>query len=295
MTCSYRFISTHRDTFGVARLCRVLDVRRPGFYEWLAGAEARAARATEEDLLAAEIAEVHAAHRGAYGSPRVVVELRRRGQVVNHKRVERVMRDRGIVGITRRRRRSLTRQDTTTIAAVPDLIGRDFTAPAPGQRLVGDITYLPTQDGWLYLATVIDLHTREVVGHAMAEHMRASLVSDAITLASQRGLTEPDVIFHSDRGSQYTSAEFRHTLTAMGARSSMGRVGSCYDNAVAESFFATLKAEIGTRVFDSRDHARRAVFAYLAYYNHDRLHSTLGYQTPHETRISYSPHIALAA
>ncbi|HVK24038.1 MAG TPA: IS3 family transposase [Actinokineospora sp.] len=294
MTCSYRFISEHRDAFGVARLCRVLDVRRPGFYEWLAAAEARAERAAADDRLAARITEIHAIHRGAYGSPRIVAELRRTGEPVNHKRVERVMRERRIAGITRRRRRSLTKQDPVATPA-PDLIGRDFTAQAPGQRLVGDITYLPTSEGWLYLATVIDLHTREVIGHAMAEHMRADLACDAITLAVSRGLTEPDAIFHTDRGSQYTSAQFRTTLTTENLRPSMGRVGSCYDNAAAESFFATLKAEIGTRVWDTRHQARHDVFAYLAYYNHDRLHSTLGYHTPHETRISYSPTIALAA
>ncbi|WP_275295927.1 IS3 family transposase, partial [Amycolatopsis sp. La24] len=189
MTRSYRFISAHRAAYGVARLCRVLDVRRPGFYEWLAAAPAREQRAREEDRLAGEIAGIHAAHQGAYGSPRVTAELRRRGEAVNHKRVERVMRERGITGITRRRPRSLTRQDKT--AAAPDLIGRDFTADAPGMRLVGDITCLPTEEGWLYLATVLDLHTREIVGHALAPHMRAGLVCDAITLAVRQGLTAP--------------------------------------------------------------------------------------------------------
>jgi len=294
LTCSYRFISEHRASFAVALLCRVLGVRRPGFYEWIAAAPVRAAHAAAEEELATEIAEVHTEHRNAYGCPRVTVELRRRGQVVNHKRVERIMRQRQIVGLTRRRRRSLTKQDTTA-APAPDLINRDFTADAPGERFVGDITYLPTQEGWLYLATVLDLHTREVAGHAMAEHMRAELVCDAVDLAVGRGLTSTDAIFHSDRGSQYTSSTFRAALTAAGLRPSMGRVGSCYDNAVAESFFATLKTEIGTQVWATRDNARRAVFAYLGYYNHDRLHSTLGYRTPHETRMSYRQPIALAA
>ncbi|WP_337820825.1 IS3 family transposase [Amycolatopsis sp. A1MSW2902] len=200
MTRSYRFISAHRAAYGVARLCRVLGVRRPGFYEWLAAAPAREQRAAAEDRLAGEIAGIHAAHQGAYGSPRVTAELRRRGEPVNHKKVERVMRERGITGIARRRRHSLTRPDKT--AAAPDLIGRDFTAHAPGQRLVGDITYLPTEEGWLYLATVLDLHTREIVGHALAPHMRAGLVCDAITLAADRGLTAPDAVFRSDRGTQ---------------------------------------------------------------------------------------------
>ncbi|OAP24336.1 IS2 transposase TnpB [Amycolatopsis sp. M39] len=294
MTRSYRFISAHRDAYGVARLCRVLGVRRPGFYEWLAASPAREERARAEDRLAGEIAGIHAAHRGAYGSPRVTAELRRRGRAVNHKRVERVMREQRIAGNTRRRSRSLTRPNKAA-AAVPDLIGRDFTADAPGQRLVGDITYLPTDEGWLHLATVLDLHTREIIGHALAPHMRAGLVCDAIALAADRGLINPGAVFHSDRGTQYASAEFRATLTAHGIRASTGRTGSCYDNAAAESFFATLKTEIGTRTWTTRQQARRDVFAYLAYYNHHRLHSTLGYRTPHETRTNYRPRNTHAA
>jgi transposase InsO family protein len=291
----YRFISLHHAVYGVARLCRVLAVkRRQGYYEWLAAQPARQQRAEAEDELAAQIRAIHGEHRSSYGSPRVTDELRRRGRRVNRKRVERIMRERHIVGITRRRRRSLTKQDTAA-APAPDLIGRDFTAQAPGQRLVGDIIYLPTQEGWLYLATTIDLYNREVIGHAMAEHMRAELVCDAVELAHRRGLVDTDAIFHSDRGSQYTSAEFRTTLTTLRMRASMGRVGSCYDNAVAESFFASLKAEIGTRVRATRAEARRAVFAYLTYYNQHRLRSTLKRQTPYEARVCYRQPIALVA
>lgn len=291
----YRFISEHHATYGVMRLCRVLAVkRRQGYYEWLAAQPARQQRAQADDELAAQIRAIHAEHKGGYGSPRVTTELRRRGRRVNRKRVERIMRERGIVGITRRRRRSLTKQDTSA-APAPDLIGRDFTAPAPGQRLVGDITYLPTQEGWLYLATTIDLFNREVIGHAMAEHMRTELICDAAELAHRRGLIQPDAIFHSDRGSQYTSAAYRATLTRLRMRASMGRVGSCFDNAVAESFFASLKAEIGSRVWATRAEARQAVFAYITYYNHNRLHSTLQHRTPYEARACYRQPIALAA
>ena len=290
----YRFISEHHTVYGVARLCRVLAVkRRQGYYEWLAGEPARQQRAADDGRLAALIRQIQAVHRG-YGSPRVSVELRRRGLPVNRKRVERVMRERGLAGITRRRRRSLTRQDATA-APASDLIGRDFTAPAPGCRLVGDITYLPTAEGWLYLATTIDLFNREVIGHAMATHMRAELVCEAVELAHRRGLVRPQATFHSDRGSQYTSKDFRDTLSRLNMRPSMGRTGSCYDNAAAESFFASLKAEIGTRVFTTRGDARREVFAYLNYYNNQRLHSTVDYQTPREARVCYRPPIALAA
>ncbi|WP_165949749.1 IS3 family transposase [Micromonospora sp. KC207] len=295
MTCRYRFISEHR-AYGVKRLCRVLGVGRSGFYAWERAAPARAQRAAAEDGLATEIAAIHAEHRSAYGSKRVTAELRRRGRPVNRKKVERIMRQRRIVGITRRRRRSLTRRNPT-VAPAADLLGRDFTATAPGRRFVGDITYLPTEQGWLYLATVIDLYSREVVGHAMAEHMRAELVCDAIDLACRRGLTRPGAIFHSDRGSQYSSACFAAKLAAAGMLPSMGRTGICYDNSAAESFFATLKTEIGTRVWVTRHQARQAVFAYIEiYYNRRRLHSTLGYRTPHEACTAYYRHDhALAA
>jgi transposase InsO family protein len=296
LTHRYRFISEHHATYGVTRLCRVLAVtRRQGYYEWLAAQPSREQRAQAEQDLVAEIRAIHAQHQGRYGSPRVHDELRRRGRPVNRKRVERLMRRHDLVGISRRRRRrSLTKQDVTA-APAPDLIGRDFTAPAPGQRLVGDITYLPTEEGWLYLATSIDLFNREVVGYAMAEHMRADLVCRAVRLAHMRGMVEPDAIFHSDRGSQYTSDQFRTTLSTLHMRQSMGRTGSCYDNAAAESFFASLKAEIGTKVWPTRAEARRAVFAYLTYFNRNRLHSTLKRQTPYEARVCYRPPNALAA
>lgn len=195
----YRFISEHAGVYGVARLCRVLAVkRRQGYYEWLAAEPARQAREADDERLAGLILAIQAEHPG-YGSPRISTELRRRGLAINRKRVERVMRERGIVGITRRRRRSLTKQDAKA-APAPDLIRRDFTAAAPGRRLVGDITYLPTAEGWLYLATTIDLFNREVIGHAMATHMRAELVCDAVELAHRRGLVGRRAIFHSDRG-----------------------------------------------------------------------------------------------
>ncbi|MGH9896847.1 MAG: IS3 family transposase, partial [bacterium] len=189
---------------------------------------------------------------------------------------------------------SLTKQDTAALPA-PDLLGRDFTAARPGEKLVGDITYLPTAEGWLFLATVLDLHTREIVGYAMGDHMRTGLVCDAIELAWRRGLTQPESIFHSDRGSQYTATDFRTTLTRLQIRPSMGRVGSCFDNAAAESWFASMKTEIGTRTWATREQARRDVFAYISYYNHHRLHSTLGYRTPHEARTLYRHDQALAA
>jgi putative transposase len=197
----YRFIAAEKATYPVTLLCRILGVPRSSFYAWAEGQEARSARLRADDALVHEITVVHLASRGAYGVPRVHAELRRLGHGVNHKRVERLMRERGIAGITRRRRHSLTRPDKQA-RPVPDLIGRAFTADRPGTRLVGDITYLPTDEGWLYLACWLDLATREVVGYAMADHHRADLVVDALHMAHGRGRLEPGCIAHSDRGSE---------------------------------------------------------------------------------------------
>ncbi|MET8848328.1 IS3 family transposase [Amycolatopsis sp. NPDC004625] len=292
MSYRYRFISEHRTEFGVQRLCQLLGLRRQGFHEWVAAEAGRARRAEAEDDLVRLIASIHAEHRGAYGVPRVTAELHRRGIMVNHKRVERLMRAHGLAGITRRKRRALTRPAAGPATPVTDLIRRDFTASAPGLRMVGDITCPPTCQGWLYLATVIDLHTREVVGHAMAEHMRTDLVCQAIDLATARGLIDDDAVFHSDRGVQYTSGQFRTALAGHRIRRSVGRVGSCYDNAVAEAFFATLKTEIGTTIWRTRAQARQDVFSWLRYDNHERLHSTIGQNTPAEARTHYRQALA---
>lgn len=196
------------------------------------------------------------------------------------------MRERDIRGITRRKRRHLTKQDAKA-APAPDLVGRDFTAERPGTKLVGDITYLPTIEGWWYLATVIDLATREVIGYAMADHHRAELVTDALRMAAARGDLQPGCIMHTDRGSEYTSSEFRTLVKELSLRQSMGRTGICYDNAAAESFFGLLKAEIGTTVWESRAAARADVFRFIEVeYNRTRLrkHPEFGYLTPLETR-----------
>jgi putative transposase len=185
----------------VSLLCRTLKVGRSAYYAYLAGREAALVRRDAEDELAGEIRQIHVGSRGAYGSPRVTAALRRDGRRLNRKKVERIMRERGIRGITRRRRRSLTRADTKVVPS-PDLVGRDFTAAEPGTKLVSDITYLPTLAGWWYLATVIDLATREVIGYAMADHHRASLVVDALRMAAARGGLKEGCITHSDRGSE---------------------------------------------------------------------------------------------
>ncbi|WP_446723518.1 IS3 family transposase [Micromonospora sp. S4605] len=282
VTSRFRFISAHRAAFGVKRLCRVLAVSRSGFYRWTASEPARQARAADEDALAEQITRIHADSGGTYGSPRVTVELHERGVRVNRKRVERIMRQRDVVGRHLRRRKRTTIPDPA-VPPAPDLIGRDFTATAPDQRWCGDITYLRVGAGWLYLATVIDIATRRLIGWSINIHMRTGLVIDALDAAvAARGGRVDGVIFHSDRGAQYGSGAFADACQRNGIRRSMGRTGSSYDNALAEAFFATLKRELDVdhRRWTTEADARRDVFRWIAFYNHRRRHSALGYLSP---------------
>jgi transposase InsO family protein len=275
----FRFISEHRAVFGVQRLCRVLKVARSGYYAWLAGAKGRAARSAQDRRLVEQIRQIHTDTAGTYGSPRVTVELRAQGEWVNHKRVERLMRRHELVGRHLRRRHRTTHRDPAAQAA-PDLLGRDFTADRPDTRWVGDITYLRVADRFLYLATVLDLHSRRLVGWSLAEHARAELACDALRAAVvTRGGNVRSVIFHTDHGAQYTSTAFADLCDHHGVAQSMGRIGDSLDNAAAESFFATLKRELGGR-WDSVEPARLVVFSWIAFYNHRRRHSTLGYHSP---------------
>jgi putative transposase len=293
-----RFIHAEKANYTITLLCKVMKTARSTYYAWVAGAEAREARRRADGVLAHEITVIHIASRRNYGVPRVTAQLRRQGRVVNRKRVERVMRENGIAGNSRRTgRRSLTKADTKA-APSPDLVGRDFTAGRPGTKIVGDITYIPTAEGWLYLASWLDLATREVIGYSMADHHRADLVIDALDMAAALGRLEPGCVIHSDRGSEYTSSQLRHRIGALGHQQSMGRTGSCFDNAAAESFWAVLKEEIGTRFWPDRATARADIFDFIeTFYNRRRLrkHIDWGYLTPHETRLRYRQDQALAA
>ncbi|WP_143734378.1 IS3 family transposase, partial [Microbispora rosea] len=279
----FQFVADHAGAFGVKRLCRVLSVSRSGFYRWRAAAPVRAARAAADAELAGRIRKIHAEFDGTYGSPRSTAELRQGGARVNHKRVERVMRDQGIVGL-HLRKKVRTTVPQPAAQKVPDLLKRDFTATEPNRRYVGDITYLPlAEDRFLYLATVIDLHSRRLAGWSIAEHMRTELVTDALrAAAATRGGTLTGAIFHSDHGAQYTSAEFATVCRQLGVRQSMGAVGTSADNAAAEAFNATLKRETlqGARCWPSVRAARLAVFSWITRYNTRRRHSTLGYLSP---------------
>jgi putative transposase len=276
----YRLIEAEKAHHGVSRLCRVLGVSRAGFYAWQG--RGPSARARQDAALTTKIRAIHERSRGTYGAPRVHAELRLdHGVHVSRKRVARLMRTAGLVGCHRRRGRGLTRRDPQA-AQAPDLVGRDFTAQRPDQVWTADITYIPTWSGWLYLAVVLDVFSRRVVGWAMADHLRTELVLDALDMAIWNRRPNPGLVHHSDQGCQYTSLAFGRRLREAGLVASMGSVGDCYDNAVTESFFATLECELLDRSrFATRAQARTAVFDYLeGFYNPRRRHSTLGYLSP---------------
>jgi transposase InsO family protein len=280
----FQFVADHRNAYGVKRLCQVIGLNRSSFYAWLAAAGTRAQRAAADEALAVRIRAVHAADR-AYGAPRVTSELNDglpHDQRINHKRVARVMREAGITGI-RLRRRVRTTIPEPADQKVPDLLRRDFTAPAPNCRYVGDITYLPLADGTnLYLATVIDCHSRKLAGWAVADHMRTELIETALRQAHRTRGTLTGAIFHSDHGAQYTSKDFATLCRQLGVTQSMGAVGTSADNAMAEAFNATLKRELlaGAPVWPDAPTCRRAVFRWAVRYNTRRRHSYCGNLSP---------------
>ncbi len=272
---------------GIAWLCRVLGVDRKRFYRWRRDHREFERRAVADESLAVLITRIHAESGGAYGAVRITAALRREGLVVNRKRVARIMRERGIQGVTRRRRRSLTRPGGNAPSA-PDLLRRRFTARKPGEFLVGDITCVPTREGWVYLAVLLDLCTREIVGWATAVRQDAALVIAALGMAFLGGRLAKDVTVHTDRGVQYTSSAHRRELARMGARQSLSRSGSCLDNAPAESFFASLKTEIGRQFWTTRRLAVDAIDRWIGvFYNRRRLHSAISYRTPIEARLQH--------
>jgi transposase InsO family protein len=286
----YRFVSTMKaEGFPVDAACQAAEVSTSAYYEWLQRAAGPTAAELEEAYLVNHIRDIHADSDATYGSPRVTGELRRRGYCVNHKRTERLMSENAIVGITPRRRTPRTTMQAEGAPPLPDLVNQDFAPGEPDQRWAGDITYIGTDEGWLYLASVLDLGSRRLVGWAMDETMPTALVADALRQATElRGGDIRGVIFHSDRGSQYLSAEYRELCDKLGVRQSAGRVATCFDNSAAESFWSSLKRELVHRYrFATRADAMAAINAWIRRYNNVRLHSTLGYVPPIEWELRY--------
>jgi putative transposase len=266
----------------VNNACRLLEVSRAAYYQ--RRQDVASAREIADAELTERITAIHTEAKGTYGSPRVHRELAKRGVECGKRRVRRLMRNAGLEGRCKKRWRTTTVADPAAGAAL-DLIQRAFGPGAEiDRRYVGDITYIPTWEGWAYLATVIDLSSRRVVGWALASHMRTELVSDALKMALRSRGPDEGLIFHSDRGCQYTSADYGELARLNGVVLSIGRKGECWDNAVAESFFATIKRElIDTRTWPTREGLRRAVFDYIeGWYNVRRLHSSLDYCSPAE-------------
>ena len=272
-------MSAHQAEFPVRTMCRVLGLSPSGYYAWLNRPPSE--RSLRDAELVVRIREVHQANREVYGRPRIFADLKESGERVGEKRVGRLMRQEGIQGASRRRRGPKTTRRSKDARPAPDLIDRDFAAEGPDELWVADITYIPTWAGFLYLAVVLDAWSRRVIGWAMATHLRTELVLDALNMAAWQRRPE-GVIHHSDQGTQYTSIAFGLRCREVGVRPSMGSVGDAYDNALCESFFATLECELLDRQrFRTQAEARMAVFDFIeGFYNPRRRHSALGQLSP---------------
>ena len=278
----FRFIEDHQEEWPVRVMCDVLGVSPAGYYAWRGRPES--ARTASNQTLLADVRRLHAQHRGRYGSPRMHAALRAEGRGVSRGRIERLMRQHGIRASASRRFRPVTTDSRHGLPVVPNLLEQCFEASAPNQVWLADLTYVPTGEGWLYLAAVLDLATRKIVGWAMRDHLRTELAAAALVMATQRQRPGPGLVHHSDRGSQYASGEYRKLLNKADMRASMSRAGNCYDNAPMESFFHTLKVElVHQRRWATRDEARRDLFSYVeGYYNRQRMHSALAYLSPEQ-------------
>jgi transposase InsO family protein len=275
----FRFMEAEKACFPVAWMCRHLDVSRSGFYAWRG--RPPAAHAKRDQQLAIRVAAIHAENLGVYGSPRIFEELKEKGEAVGRKRIARLMQEQDLTG--RLPRRFVRTTDSAhQLPVAENLLNRQFSVEEPDKVWAGDITYIGTWEGWLYLAVLIDVCSRRVVGWAMADNMRAELPLEAWRMAVGQRSPDVELMHHSDQGSQYASSDYQKALSAEGAKCSMSRRGNCWDNAVAESFFATLKSELIYRAaWPTREKARAAINNYIAcFYNSRRRHSSLGYVSP---------------
>lgn len=279
MSSCYRLIEAERTSFPVQLMCRMLGVSRSGYYDWKM--RLPSSRSRENATLTSKIHEIYRRSRETYGSPRIHAELRALGTRCGRKRVERLMREAGLQGCMRGPKKRTTRRSGRAVPA-NDLLQRSFAATEVDKIWVADITYLTTREGFLYLAFILDVYSRRIVGWAMESHLRTELVVDALQMAVWRRKPAPGLVHHSDQGVQYTALSFAERLREVGITPSMGRTGSALDNAMAESFVSTLKAELMSNLeFPSRRAAKTAIFEYLeTFYNTRRLHSSLGYRSP---------------
>lgn len=295
----YRHVSAMKaEGFPIEAACEAAEVSTSAYYDWLAKTAAGPTEAEWADArLVNEIIDVHRHLDDTYGSPRMTDELGRRGFCTNHKRVERLMAENGIYATDGRRKKVRTTIPDVTAPPLPDLVGRDFSVGEPGSRTCGDITYIPTDEGWLYLADVLDIGSRRIIGYALCDHMRSELVEQALEMAvATRGGYVAGMVFHHDRGAQYMGRDFRALCLKHKVSQSVGRIGSSQDNAVAESFWASLKRELVSRYrFATRAEARRAIITWVNHYNAVRLHSTLGNVPPIEWELRYAHRDLLAA
>ncbi len=292
----FAFISEQaaEKAFTVTFMCAQLDVSVAGYHAWAGRGPSQ--RALADEALGEVIVALFDHHQGRYGVRRIHAELGRTGRAVGYKRVQRLMKERGLESVHPRPYKQTTLRGEPA-AHLVDLVLRDVHPSAPDLTWVGDITYVKTWQGWAYLATVIDTYSRKLIGWAIAEHMRTELIVEALDMAITRRRPAPGVIFHSDRGSQYTSAQFRDHCRNNGIRPSVGKTGICYDNAVSESFFATIKKElIHLTPWPTLARLKTAVFSYIeTYYNRQRIHSTLDYLTPEEYELAFDREALKAA
>ena len=277
----YRFISFHRETFKVGRMCQLLKVSRSSYYAWLQRPESN--RSRENRCLEDKIRVLHNASHGIYGSPRIHRELVDAGIGCGKNRVARIMREAGIRSRTKRKFKATT-NSKHNFPVAPNLLNQDFTAEARDRAWVGDITYILTDEGWLYLAVLLDLYNREVVGWAASSRITRQLTIDALQMALGKRSPDQGLLHHTDRGSQYASGDYQKVLKEHGMICSMSRKGNCYDNAVAESFFGRLKSEwVNHQRYLSRSEAIQSLFYYIEiFYNRKRRHSSIDYVTPQE-------------
>lgn len=287
-------ILAEQANYPVSMMCTALGVSRAAFYAWRRRPVSE--RKQEDQRLLVEIQKFHKQSRGTYGSPRITTDLQEQGEVIGHNRVARIMRENGIVGKPEPKWTTTT-DSAHNLPVAPNLLEREFDVDTPDQVWVGDISYVWTYRGWTYLATVLDLFGRRVVGWAIDDHMRTDLVQNAFEMARLQRDVKPDLIFHSDRGSQYASHAFQATLKKHGVISSMSRKGNCWDNAVAESFFATIKRELLNRaIWMNKQAVRSAIYEYIeVFYNRKRRHSTNGNLSPVDYERLYTNNAAVAA